>query len=158
VLRKNGCNVWNISGGAPFSALTPLGGSIGNLKLEDDPGYVEDLGDGITAPEVIWDVHLIPGFWKIASSSLWLNAADASATLYRRRPCKPGQGLGRAQPHRSKTSLGRGRPRPRATPERGGHWPRLEARIARGVRFTAAISFTAPPYPIVGLRDGSPRA
>lgn len=33
VLRKDGRDVWNISGGALFSALSTLGASIGDLKL-----------------------------------------------------------------------------------------------------------------------------
>jgi hypothetical protein len=65
VLRKDGRDLWNVSGGALFSALTTLGRSIRDLKLKDDPADMDDLGDGITAPEVIRDVHLIPGFWKI---------------------------------------------------------------------------------------------
>jgi Lecithin:cholesterol acyltransferase len=65
VLQKDGRDVWNVSGGALISALTTLGRSIGDLKLEDDPADVDDLGDGITASELIRDVHLIPGFWKI---------------------------------------------------------------------------------------------
>jgi pimeloyl-ACP methyl ester carboxylesterase len=64
VLRKDGRDVWNISGGALVSALTTLGRSISDLELERDPPDVDDLGDGITAPEVIRDVHLIPGLWK----------------------------------------------------------------------------------------------
>jgi hypothetical protein len=65
VLQKNGRDVWNISGGAVIDALTTLGHSIGDLKLEHDPPDVDDLGDGVTAPEVIRDIHLIPGLWKI---------------------------------------------------------------------------------------------
>jgi pimeloyl-ACP methyl ester carboxylesterase len=65
VLQKDGRDVWNISGGALISALTTFGRSITDLKLEQDPPDVDDLGDGITAPEVIRDVHLLPGFWKI---------------------------------------------------------------------------------------------
>jgi pimeloyl-ACP methyl ester carboxylesterase len=65
VLQKDGRDVWNISGGALISALTTFGHSITDLKLEQDPPDVDDLGDGITAPEVIRDVHLLPGFWKI---------------------------------------------------------------------------------------------
>jgi Lecithin:cholesterol acyltransferase len=65
VLRKNGRDVWNISGGAVINALKTLGHSITDLKLTDDPADVDDLGDGVTAPEVIRDVHLIPGLWKI---------------------------------------------------------------------------------------------
>jgi Lecithin:cholesterol acyltransferase len=65
VLQKDGRDVWNISGGALLSAFTTFGRSIDDLKLEEDPPDVDDLGDGITAPSVIRDVHLIPGFWKI---------------------------------------------------------------------------------------------
>jgi hypothetical protein len=65
VLQKDGRDVWNISGGALISALTTLGHSISDLKLDDDPADIDDLGDGITAPQLIRDVHLIPGFWKI---------------------------------------------------------------------------------------------
>jgi pimeloyl-ACP methyl ester carboxylesterase len=65
VLQKDGRDLWNISGGAVISALTTLGHSISDLKLKEDPPDVDDLGDGITAPEVIRDVHLIPGIWKI---------------------------------------------------------------------------------------------
>jgi Lecithin:cholesterol acyltransferase len=65
VLQKGGRDVWNISGGAVISALTTLGRSIADLKLENDSPDVDDLGDGITAPTVIRDVHLIPGLWRI---------------------------------------------------------------------------------------------
>jgi Lecithin:cholesterol acyltransferase len=65
VLRKDGRDIWNISGGALLSALSTFGRSIRDLKLEQDPPDADDLGDGVTAPEVIRDVHLIPGFWKI---------------------------------------------------------------------------------------------
>lgn len=65
VLKKDGKDVWNVSGGAVINALKTLGRNLQDIKLEDDPPDVDDLGDGITAPEVIRDVHLIPGFWKI---------------------------------------------------------------------------------------------
>ncbi len=65
VLQKDGVDVWNISGNALLSALRTFGNSIQDIKLEEDPPGVDDLGDGITAPKVIQDVHLIPGFWKI---------------------------------------------------------------------------------------------
>ena len=50
VLRKDGDDVWNISGGALLSALQTFGRSIQDLKLEQDPPDRDDLGDGITAP------------------------------------------------------------------------------------------------------------
>ena len=31
----------------------------------DDPCDVDDLGDGVTAPRLIRDVHLFPGLWNI---------------------------------------------------------------------------------------------
>jgi pimeloyl-ACP methyl ester carboxylesterase len=65
VLRRNGRDVWNVSGGALLGAFATLGRNIQDLKLEEDPPDVDDLGDGITAPEVIRDIHLIPGLWKI---------------------------------------------------------------------------------------------
>jgi pimeloyl-ACP methyl ester carboxylesterase len=65
VLQKNGKDVWAISGGAALNALLTLGDDIRELALDDDPPDVDDLGDGVTAPRVIQDVHLIPGLWKI---------------------------------------------------------------------------------------------
>jgi pimeloyl-ACP methyl ester carboxylesterase len=64
VLRKDGRDVWNVSGGAVFGALRSLGRNLRDLELEEDPVDVDDV-DGITAPETIRDVHLIPGLWKI---------------------------------------------------------------------------------------------
>ena len=65
VLRKDDRDVWNISGGAFMNALLTLGDSIDDLKLERDSPTQQDLGDGITAPSVIQDVHVLPGVWKI---------------------------------------------------------------------------------------------
>jgi pimeloyl-ACP methyl ester carboxylesterase len=64
VLRKGGKDIWNISGSAVLNALSTLGRDFQDLKLGDDPVDVDDV-DGITAPSVIRDVHLIPGIWKI---------------------------------------------------------------------------------------------
>ena len=64
VLRKDGRDVWNVSGGAVFNALRTLGGNLQDLKLDDDPVDVDDV-DGIQATSVIRDVHLIPGIWQI---------------------------------------------------------------------------------------------
>jgi Lecithin:cholesterol acyltransferase len=85
VLRKDGRDVWNISGGALFNALTTLGRSVRDLKLEDDPADVDDLGDGITAPEVIRDVHLIPGFWKVDGYTKMLRYIEETFDVTRGR-------------------------------------------------------------------------
>jgi pimeloyl-ACP methyl ester carboxylesterase len=85
VLRKDGRDVWNISGGALISALTTLGRSITDLELERDPPDVDDLGDGITAPEVIRDVHLIPGFWKIDGYTKMLRFIEETFDVTRGR-------------------------------------------------------------------------
>lgn len=65
VLAKNGRDVWAVSGSSALSALLTLGDSIRELALTEDAPDVDDLGDGVTAPRVIQDVHLIPGLWKI---------------------------------------------------------------------------------------------
>jgi pimeloyl-ACP methyl ester carboxylesterase len=65
VLQKDGKDVWNVSGGSVLGALLSLGGNVKALALQDDPPDVDDLGDGVTAPTVMRDVHLIPGLWKI---------------------------------------------------------------------------------------------
>lgn len=65
VLQKNGRDAWAVSGGAGLRALFTLGGSIQDLRLTDDPEGVDDLGDGVTAPRILPDLSIIPGFWKI---------------------------------------------------------------------------------------------
>jgi hypothetical protein len=85
VLKKDGRDVWNISGGALISALRTLGGSIQDLKLEQDPPDVDDLGDGITAPEVIRDVHVIPGLWKIDGYTKMLRYIEETFDVARGR-------------------------------------------------------------------------
>ena len=65
VLAKNGKDVWAISPGAAVRALFSLGRSIKDLELSKDPPDVDDLGDGVTAPRVVPDIHFIPGLWKI---------------------------------------------------------------------------------------------
>jgi pimeloyl-ACP methyl ester carboxylesterase len=65
VLQKDGKDVWNVSGGLVLRALLSLGQNVKDLALEEDPHDVDDLGDGVTAPKVMRDIHLIPGLWKI---------------------------------------------------------------------------------------------
>ncbi len=47
------------------AALISLGGSVNDLELHDDDPSVDDLGDGVTAPRLQPDLHLIPGLWSI---------------------------------------------------------------------------------------------
>lgn len=65
VLQKDGRDVWAISGQAALGALTSLGGSIRQIRLGQDDPTLDDLGDGITAPRMIMDAHLVPGLVKI---------------------------------------------------------------------------------------------
>jgi pimeloyl-ACP methyl ester carboxylesterase len=85
VLRKDGRDVWNVSGGALLGALRTLGRSVGDLKLEGDSPDAEDLGDGITAPELIRDVHLIPGLWKIDGYTKMLRFIEETFDVTRGR-------------------------------------------------------------------------
>jgi pimeloyl-ACP methyl ester carboxylesterase len=61
VLQKDGKDVWAVSPGSALRAVLSFGHSITDLELKDDG----DLDDGVTAPRVIPDLHLIPGLWKI---------------------------------------------------------------------------------------------
>jgi pimeloyl-ACP methyl ester carboxylesterase len=61
VLQKDGKDVWAVSPGAALRALVSFGRSITDLELHDD----SNLDDGVTAPKVMPDIHLIPGLWKI---------------------------------------------------------------------------------------------
>jgi pimeloyl-ACP methyl ester carboxylesterase len=60
VLQKDGKDVWAMSGGAVLRAILSLGESITDLELRGD-----DADDGVTAPRLMPDLHLIPGLWKI---------------------------------------------------------------------------------------------
>ncbi|HEV8420247.1 MAG TPA: hypothetical protein VGR13_02685, partial [Actinomycetota bacterium] len=61
VLQKDGKDVWAVSPGAALRALVSFGRSVTDLELHDD----SNLDDGVTAPRVMPDIHLIPGLWKI---------------------------------------------------------------------------------------------
>jgi pimeloyl-ACP methyl ester carboxylesterase len=65
VLQKDGKDMWAFSGGAAIRALLSLGNSVKDLELQGDDPDADDLGDGVTAPRVMPDIHLIPGLWKI---------------------------------------------------------------------------------------------
>jgi pimeloyl-ACP methyl ester carboxylesterase len=65
VLERDGRDVWAMSPGAAWRALVSLGDSVTDLELHDDDPAVDDLGDGVTAPRMQPDLHLIPGLWSI---------------------------------------------------------------------------------------------
>ena len=65
VLERDGRDVWAMSPGAAWRAIRSLGRSVNDLELHDDDPSVDDLGDGVTAPRLVPDLHLIPGLWSI---------------------------------------------------------------------------------------------
>src|SRR5207302_2970377 len=74
VLAKDGKDVWAPTAGAVFGGLFSLGGSVKDLTLHGDSSTAENLGDGVTAPRLVPDVHLIPGLWKIDGYSKTVNS------------------------------------------------------------------------------------
>ena len=60
VLRRDGQDVWAMTARGAASALLSLGRSLTTLELADD-----EADDGVTAPLLMPDLHLIPGLWKI---------------------------------------------------------------------------------------------
>ncbi len=65
VLERDGHDVWAMSPGAAWRAIRTLGRSVNDLELHGDDPAVDDLGDGVTAPRLQPDLHLIPGLWSI---------------------------------------------------------------------------------------------
>jgi pimeloyl-ACP methyl ester carboxylesterase len=65
VLERDGRDVWAMSPGAAWRAIRSLGRSVNDLELDDDDPSLDDLGDGVTAPRLVPDLHLIPGLWSI---------------------------------------------------------------------------------------------
>jgi pimeloyl-ACP methyl ester carboxylesterase len=65
VLERDGHDVWAVSPGAVWRALTSLGHSVTDLEIHHDDPAVDDLGDGVTATRLQPDLHLIPGLWSI---------------------------------------------------------------------------------------------
>lgn len=66
VLRKHGKVVWGFSARTIGQAL--FSGSSGltrDLALPEDDAQHDDLGDGIVADQLMPDLHLLPGLWKI---------------------------------------------------------------------------------------------
>ena len=65
VLAKDGKELWAPTGATVLRTLLGLGRNVEDLLLEEDQPDADELGDGITAPRVMPDIHPIPGFWKI---------------------------------------------------------------------------------------------
>jgi hypothetical protein len=81
VLRDSrGRDVWAPTAGAAARALVTLARSITALELRDG-----DADDGVTAPLMVPDLHLIPGLWKIDGYS------KLSAYLQRQFAVTPGR-------------------------------------------------------------------
>jgi hypothetical protein len=70
VLQKNNKDVWGLSGGAFSRALWSLGGNIKDLAIPEQHIDRDDYDDGVTAPRLMADTHLIPYFWKVDGYSL----------------------------------------------------------------------------------------
>ena len=83
ILRKDGRDVWGLSGAALLNGLKTLGRSVSDLTLSGDSPEAETLGDGITADRVFPDTHLLPGLWKIDGYS---TLAKAIASEFDTRP------------------------------------------------------------------------
>ena len=64
-LRKDGKELWALSGHAALHLLLTRGQVLNDLILKADPPDVDDLGDGVVADGLLQDVHLIPYLWKI---------------------------------------------------------------------------------------------
>jgi pimeloyl-ACP methyl ester carboxylesterase len=58
VLARDGREVWSPTAGSIWRALTSFGGSIRDLELDGDV-------NGVTAPRLVPDVTIVPGFIKI---------------------------------------------------------------------------------------------
>jgi pimeloyl-ACP methyl ester carboxylesterase len=65
VLERDGREVWGAALGPILRGLFSAGRTLQDLRLEEDPPDVDDLGDGVVATRVVSDVHIFPGLWKI---------------------------------------------------------------------------------------------
>jgi pimeloyl-ACP methyl ester carboxylesterase len=64
VLKRDGKEIWGLSGSAIFRALFSGAGSVKSLTLKSDSGG-ERADDGVEATAMLPDTHLLPGFWKV---------------------------------------------------------------------------------------------
>lgn len=65
ILQKEGKDLWAISGQAIWEAVSSLGDSLQQLRLEGDDPYADYAEDGITAHRLAEDTTLVPGLVKI---------------------------------------------------------------------------------------------
>lgn len=66
VLSKDGKVAWGFAGSTLAKSLVTRGGHMKRaLLLKEDPVEEDDLQDGVVAENLIPDLHLIPGLWKI---------------------------------------------------------------------------------------------
>jgi pimeloyl-ACP methyl ester carboxylesterase len=77
VLKRDGRDVWALSGGAIGRSLLTLGKSINDLVLKDRSTDPNIAADGVTADRLLDDVHLLPGLWKIDGYTKVANSIKA---------------------------------------------------------------------------------
>jgi hypothetical protein len=82
-LRKDGQDLWALSGASFFSGLKTLGRNLDALRMAGEDESLDDLGDGVTPHRLIQDLHLVPGLWKIDG---YTAIARSLATHYRLEP------------------------------------------------------------------------
>ena len=63
------------------TGLWTLGSSITGLELDHDSADGEDLGDGVTVPRLMPDLHLVPGLWKIDGYSRLIKSLKNTFSL-----------------------------------------------------------------------------
>ena len=83
-LIRDGRTLWGLSPSALFGAL--FSGSLDDLAIKAESAE-EDLNDGITVGDLVRDVHLVPGLWKIDGYHGFIEA------LGRKLYIKPGRNV-----------------------------------------------------------------
>lgn len=81
VLRKEGADVWGLSGGVFARALWHFGENITDLAIPQDKLDREDYDDGVTATRLLPDTHLVPYFWKVDGYSYVAQTLQRSLNL-----------------------------------------------------------------------------
>ena len=90
----SGKDVWNLSAKTAWSAVTSLGGSIrSRSRLSADNDLDADAApDGVTATELIEDLVIVPGYYKLDGYSMLPQAIDGRVRdrgmWSRRRPSR----------------------------------------------------------------------